>query len=854
MVFFFLVGSVSSYVIDSAVGAFIYHEGSFLHVLTSISSRTFPTRLYILISLAILSVLLYRFLVSRRWTEERLSALNFHGGKLNAARNFQEVYELTLDAMEKTLGFENAAFMVAEKGNLRIACYRGHTEPKLQELPIAGNKGITVRTAKTGRPILVPDVSKDKDYVLGFPSIRSELAAPILAQDRLLGVLNVESQKLKAFNEKDTTLLQILASHASTAISNLSKRTEIETRTSQMALLMKSSAKMIDSTDLYQRLRTIAEAIRDFGWRRVVISVRDENMEMKSPDDMVTVGVTDEEREFLWKKRPSGQTVRERYGPEYERFKIGEFYYLPWSDPWLRERYGYESSLLSHLKPKEMIDWHPQDTVSAPLRLTDGRIVGRLSMDDPADGRRPTKESLAPLELFLHQAAAAIENAQLIQQLNDAGAQLQQYAERLQAKVNEHGLTAQELAYERDLLQMLMDNIPDTIYFKDASSRFTRINRAQARALGVKDPADAVGKTDFDFFTEEHSRDAYTDEQRIMETGKPLISKIEKIVTPDGRLWWVSATKVPIIDKKGGIIGTVGISRDITEYKKMEEELRQYSEHLEELVKERTKELKEAHDQLLKSERLAAIGQLAGMVGHDLRNPLTGIAGATYYLKTKCGRKMNHKAKEMLEIIEKDIGYSNKIINDLMEYSKEIHLELTESNPKMITTEALSLVEIPQNVRVVDLTKKQPAIRVDVDKLKRAFINIIKNAVDAMPKGGKLTITSRESGDHCEIAFSDTGIGITRCVLDKLWSPLFTTKAKGMGFGLPVCKRVVEAHGGKISVESAIALGTTFTVSIPLNPPETEEKVWVTVPESQLSTATSVRTSSVDSKTCAEPS
>jgi signal transduction histidine kinase/putative methionine-R-sulfoxide reductase with GAF domain len=687
VIILFLVCGISAYVIDSAVGAFIYREGPFLDDLTSVSSRTFPTRLYILVSLAILSILLYRFLTNRKLAEERLSALNFYGGKLNAARNNQEVYELTLDAMEKTLGFENATFMVVEKGDIRIACSRGHTKPKLRGLPIAGARGITARVVRTGRSSVVPDVSKDKDYVAGFPSIRSELTVPILAEDKVLGVLDVESRKLRAFNEKDAALLQVLASHAATAMSNLLKRAEIEKRTSQMALLMKSSAEIIRSTDLRQRLRTIAEAIKDLGWRRIVISIRDENMEMRSPEDMVTVGITDEEREFLWKRRPSGHVIRERYGPEYEHFRIGEFYYLPWSDPWVRERYGHSSSVFSHLKPKEMIDWHPQDIVYAPLRLANGRIVGRLSMDDPLDGRRPTKESLEPLELFLHEAATAIENAQLIQQLNDAGAKLQEYADDLEVK-----------------------------------------------------------------------------------------------------------------------------------------------------VVERTRELKEAQSLLLKSERLAAIGELAGMVGHDLRNPLTGIAGAAYYLKTKYGHEMDDKAKEMLGIIEKDIGYSNKIINDLLEYSREVKLELTESNPKAMTRDALSFVEIPENVQIVDLTGNKPKIEVDTDKLKRAFVNIIKNAVDAMPKGGKLTIKSRKSADHWEIAFSDTGTGITKCMLEKLWSPLFTTKARGMGFGLAICKRVVEAHGGKISVKSAIAKGTTFTITIPIHSPTTEEKVWVNVPESLLST------------------
>jgi signal transduction histidine kinase len=201
------------------------------------------------------------------------------------------------------------------------------------------------------------------------------------------------------------------------------------------------------------------------------------------------------------------------------------------------------------------------------------------------------------------------------------------------------------------------------------------------------------------------------------------------------------------------------------------------------------------------------------------------------------GNKVNDKAKEMLEIIEKDIAYSNKIINDLLDYSREIRLELTESSPKAVVEEALPLVKIPRNVKVLDFTEKEPKIEVDFDKLKRAFVNILKNAVEAMPKGGTLTIKSKRTSDDCKLIFSDTGTGIADSMLEKLWSPLYTTKAKGMGFGLPICKRIVEAHGGKIAVETAVAKGTTFTVSIPIKPPKLQE-VYVSEPSSSLQSVT----------------
>ena len=270
-------------------------------------------------------------------------------------------------------------------------------------------------------------------------------------------------------------------------------------------------------------------------------------------------------------------------------------------------------------------------------------------------------------------------------------------------------------------------------------------------------------------------------------------------IRKDGKRIYVSLSVSPVKDVDGKVIGASTIARDITERKRYQEEL-------------------------LRRERLASIGELASMVGHDLRNPLTGIAGAAYYLKMKLDSKMDEKTKEMLELIKKDVEHSNKIVNDLLEYSKEIQLELTETDPKSITRDALTLVEVPENIQIINLTENEPRIKVDAEKTRRAFINITKNAVEAMPEGGKLTITSKKSNGNLEISITDTGTGMTKEAVEKIWSPLFTTKAKGIGLGLPISKRMVEAHGGSIYVESKVGKGSTFTVKLPIKPESMEVK------------------------------
>ena len=139
-------------------------------------------------------------------------------------------------------------------------------------------------------------------------------------------------------------------------------------------------------------------------------------------------------------------------------------------------------------------------------------------------------------------------------------------------------------AHERNLFNALMNSSPDPIYFKDTHSRFMHINHAQAQTLGVADPRAAIGKTDFDFFTPEHAQAAFADEQQIIATGTPLVGKLEQIRRADGAWRWVSATKVPLRDERDQIVGTFGISRDVTAQKELEDELQRVKDYLETLI------------------------------------------------------------------------------------------------------------------------------------------------------------------------------------------------------------------------------------------------------------------------------
>jgi signal transduction histidine kinase len=220
---------------------------------------------------------------------------------------------------------------------------------------------------------------------------------------------------------------------------------------------------------------------------------------------------------------------------------------------------------------------------------------------------------------------------------------------------------------------------------------------------------------------------------------------------------------------------------------------------------------------LEQSQRLAAIGELTAALANDLRNPLQGLSAAAYYLKTKTGSTTDEKTVEMLTLIEKDIRYSDRIICQLLEYSGPIWLEFGDTTPQEIVKSALSQVRVMEKIQVVNETQND-LIRVDKQKIRAVFVHLIENAIEAMPEGGILRIGSTSLNGNVTFRLSDTGVGIPQELLCKVWSPLFTTKAKGMGLSLPMCKRIVEAHGGRISVKSTQGKGSTFAVTIPAQP------------------------------------
>jgi signal transduction histidine kinase len=251
-----------------------------------------------------------------------------------------------------------------------------------------------------------------------------------------------------------------------------------------------------------------------------------------------------------------------------------------------------------------------------------------------------------------------------------------------------------------------------------------------------------------------------------------------------------------------------------------------------------TESLCDAQEELVRKEKLSILGQLSGSVGHELRNPLGVMSNAVYFLQMVLV-EADETTKEYLGIIKHEIDNSQRIITDLLDFARTKTPQTKAVTARELVNESLGRCTIPENVELrTELPETLPLLKVDPLQMGQVLQNLITNGVQAMPNGGSVRIAARlagaglvparvqegqpqglplqETGDFIEISVADSGEGIAPENMKKLFQPLFTTKAKGIGLGLVVCKNLVEANGGRIEVESAVGQGTTFTVMLPV--------------------------------------
>jgi signal transduction histidine kinase len=311
---------------------------------------------------------------------------------------------------------------------------------------------------------------------------------------------------------------------------------------------------------------------------------------------------------------------------------------------------------------------------------------------------------------------------------------------------------------------------------------------------------------------DDESKMRFRERIKKMLSGEKVDETVEfKVISKDGReIYAIMNTKFTYKDGKPD--GAIVIALDVTERKKAERELEKRAEKLESLVEERTRALRD-------SERLAAIGATAGMVGHDIRNPLQAITSDVFLAKSELASTIDSDEKknalESLNEIEKNIDYINKIVQDLQDYARPLNPQPEEADVKLLIEKMLAKNDLPKNIKVnIEVEDEVRRISADPYYINRIMYNLVTNSIQAMPKGGKLTIHIYKEANDVVISVTDTGVGIPEAVKGKLFTPMFTTKSKGQGFGLPVVKRMTESLGGTVTFESQEGKGTTFKVRL----------------------------------------
>ncbi len=378
-------------------------------------------------------------------------------------------------------------------------------------------------------------------------------------------------------------------------------------------------------------------------------------------------------------------------------------------------------------------------------------------------------------------------------------------------------------------LRNIIDCTSDWIWEVDAQGVYTFCSGRIRQVLGYT-PAEVVGRTIFDLMPPEEAERLDEVFAGLVAQEAPIVNLENWNLAKDGRLICFLANGVPIVNQEGQFIGYRGADQDITARKRMEEELHTLNNALEKKVEEKTSQLIKAQNSLVRKGKLSVLGQLAGTVGHELRNPLGVMNNAVYFLNTVLA-DADDIIKDYLDMIQHEINTSLQIITDLMDFARTKNPQISNVAVETMLKQSIDRCTIPKGIDVsMDIPEGLPLVRADLFQMVQVFQNFITNAVQAMPEGGDLSITAQKSDEPSDpedssrkpsgrqmiIQVADTGSGISPENMENLFQPLFTTKAKGIGLGLVVCKNIVEAHGGEIAVESVVGQGTTFSIMMPM--------------------------------------
>lgn len=364
--------------------------------------------------------------------------------------------------------------------------------------------------------------------------------------------------------------------------------------------------------------------------------------------------------------------------------------------------------------------------------------------------------------------------------------QLQEYSVALEAKVHDR---TREIEETKTYLENLLENANDVIYTLDTEQRFTYVNN-KVEAWGYS-KEDLIGRPYLSLLAKRHRGRRL---KSTLDIGAKQVYEVE-VLTRTGETRVVMVSVSPLHDPDGRILGVLGIARDITDTKKLEQQIRN-------------------------SEKLASVGKLAAGVAHEINNPLGGILNCLYNLRKGTLPPTRHE--EYLVSMEDGLRRVQKIVRQLLDFSQQHEPELSAADINAVVERVFVLTEHAFMANQIRLDKQLqpglPPVMVDRHMIEQVLMNLILNAIQAIKGGGVVAIRTRIEEGNCEIEVQDSGAGIQPHLLSRIFDPFFTTKGigEGTGLGLSVSLGIVERHGGRILVESEVGKGSLFTVCLPL--------------------------------------
>lgn len=470
--------------------------------------------------------------------------------------------------------------------------------------------------------------------------------------------------------------------------------------------------------------------------------------------------------------------------------------------------------------------------------LSKGDLEGILILGKKTSGRPYSKQDLELLQTLANQAAIALDNARLYQEVKKS----------LLERVNLHEilLAISSLVHTDKILDLIVksaikftDSQKSIILIMDEKKKTFYQTAAETSNSNLLSPAENIQLYDIARKTAKEKKPLFTKllvscPGEELSDGKkeevqtvlslPLIGQkdILGILICCSPLHFYDQEQVQILSILADqAVIAIEKARLIDDLKRAQVDLENWGKELGRKVKEKSEELKKSQAQLLRSEKLAGIGQLAAGIAHEIRNPLGIIATSLYYLKEILPKK-KEDMKRHFQIMETEISRCESIISSLLEFSRKSTQEFESIDVNQLLNITLPLVEKDLFVKDIKLIKKfrhSPTIKANMDEMKQVFLNLILNATQAMPRGGKLEITtSITKNERVKIKVADSGTGISEKHLSKIFDPFFTTKApgEGTGLGLTLVHNIIERWGGTIQVESQGVKGTTFTIEFPI--------------------------------------